>query len=530
MNLVNKYANPGRSQYWDNLKGILIILVVLGHFLWEYWGLGYSDFILKFIYLFHMPAFAYVSGFLSKSENSRSKEKIIRLLLMYLIFNSTIMILHNFLFEPYFTFISPYYSYWFLISLIIWRLTIKYLANIKGILLMLTAAAFLIGFWSDVTNVFAISRTIVFYPFFFIGYSQNLEKITAQLNTRKISDYLKGMLLIIIAAGISFFIIENTDLLSQTNMVMDTYTSVMDFIARFAFFDVSLFMIGGITILTSNRQIPLLSRLGRNSLAIYVLHRPITFIFVLMFPKENYSELFVLYALIATAITVSLLGLDVVSGKLNSFFDKIAYFLTSGLGDITPKRKRLWNIIVSLSIVLFLAQPIIITLVNSKNGDQDGSNSSEFPIHRTLTSEQKEAIENSVSLAFVGDLILLQGQVENAYDEVSMKYNFDPMFEYAKKYLDEADYAIGIFEGPTAGAEAGYSTSNYDDGIPMALNFPDSFAKAVKDSGIDFVSTANNLLLDKGIEGAYRTQRILEEAGLSYTAHMEPQKKRILSK
>jgi poly-gamma-glutamate capsule biosynthesis protein CapA/YwtB (metallophosphatase superfamily)/lysophospholipase L1-like esterase len=141
-------------------------------------------------------------------------------------------------------------------------------------------------------------------------------------------------------------------------------------------------------------------------------------------------------------------------------------------------------------------------------------NNSSRAMHKVMTSKQKSDLKDAVSIAFVGDLILLQDQVRKAYSDFSGAYEFDSMFEYASKYLTEADLAIGIFEGPTAGEEAGYSTSNYDDGIPLYLNYPDSFAKAVKDSGIDLVSTANNHLLDKGEEGALRTLDILDEVGL----------------
>lgn len=511
------YTKLDRSQYWDNFKGILIVLVVLGHYLWEYWGLGYADFILKFIYLFHMPAFAFVSGFLSKSENSRSKQKILRLAMIYIIFNTLIMILHNLFFDPYHALLTPFYSYWFIISLICWRIGIKYLENIKHILLIATAASFLIGFWNDVTNVLAISRTIVFFPFFLIGYKRN-QKIQAGSNSsKKAADYIKGLLLAIIASMTAYFIIGRTEILTETNIVMDAYTSVDDFITRFVVFDVSLIMIGCLVLLTGNRHLPLLSRLGRNSLPIYVLHRPFTLLFVLLFPRENYSNEFIVYSVLAAATTVTLLGLDVVAVKLNQWLDRIYIFLTEGLDGVSPTRKKLWGMTTSLLIILFLSQPIITALLPNKTGAHKSSGNSEYPIHKQITKEQEEMIRDSLSLAFVGDLILLQGQVENAYDETAREYNFNPMFEYARMYLDEADLAIGIFEGPAAGEEAGYSTSNYGDGIPLALNFPDSFIKAVKDSGIDLVSTANNHLLDQGVEGAYSTKEKLKAAGLLQT-------------
>lgn len=50
-----------RLIYLDTLKGMLIILVVLGHC-----GTALSTGLLSSIYAFHMPLFILVSGYLSK--------------------------------------------------------------------------------------------------------------------------------------------------------------------------------------------------------------------------------------------------------------------------------------------------------------------------------------------------------------------------------------------------------------------------------------------------------------------------------
>ena len=138
-----------------------------------------------------------------------------------------------------------------------------------------------------------------------------------------------------------------------------------------------------------------------------------------------------------------------------------------------------------------------------------------FFLPPVMTAQEKQRIHNSFRLLFCGDLILLEDQVKRARH--GQDYIFDDMFEYTRKYIQSADLAIGVFEGPTAGQEAGYSTSNYGDGKALALNFPDSFAEAVKRAGFDLVTTANNHLLDKGREGAFRTLDVLDKIGLQHT-------------
>ena len=94
------------------------------------------------------------------------------------------------------------------------------------------------------------------------------------------------------------------------------------------------------------------------------------------------------------------------------------------------------------------------------------------PIFPILSEDQQERLSKAIRLTFTGDLLLLKDMVENGYDASSGRYNFDSMFKYVKEYYDEADCNIGVFEGPVAGADKGYSTSCFNDGIPFYLIFP----------------------------------------------------------
>ncbi|MGN0993171.1 MAG: CapA family protein [Bacilli bacterium] len=133
-----------------------------------------------------------------------------------------------------------------------------------------------------------------------------------------------------------------------------------------------------------------------------------------------------------------------------------------------------------------------------------------------IISDNKDE-DSYVSISYVGDLILLKDQVKFSYDSVLKKYNFDYMFEKAKSYFSESDYTIGVFEGPVSNSKLGYSTSNYGDGNKIYLGYPTEFADAVKSSGIDFVSTANNHLMDKGKKGVFNTIDYLDKIGLNHT-------------
>lgn len=57
-----------RDSQMDNIKAILLFLVALGHTLDVYkdvWNV--NMYLMKYIYLFHMPLFAFITGYFTKN-------------------------------------------------------------------------------------------------------------------------------------------------------------------------------------------------------------------------------------------------------------------------------------------------------------------------------------------------------------------------------------------------------------------------------------------------------------------------------
>ena len=118
-----------RSVYWDNIKGLLMLLTVFAHILYQLQSNSSAiNSIVDYIYMFHMPAFVFVCGYFGKSENSHSFGAIIKLLFLYFIFNSVMGFVYGFD-----SLLKPMYSYWFLIALVVWRLTAHHIAVFKEI-------------------------------------------------------------------------------------------------------------------------------------------------------------------------------------------------------------------------------------------------------------------------------------------------------------------------------------------------------------------------------------------------------------
>lgn len=140
-----------------------------------------------------------------------------------------------------------------------------------------------------------------------------------------------------------------------------------------------------------------------------------------------------------------------------------------------------------------------------------------FPIvHDIITDDQICKLKESIRISFIGDLILLRDMIQTAWDSNKNSYDFHHMFLEVQDILQKSNLSIGVLEGPLAGSMYSYSTSTFVDNIPIRLNFPDSFATAIKEAGVDVVSLANNHLYDCEKEGLIRTIHVLDEIGLNH--------------
>ena len=121
--------------------------------------------------------------------------------------------------------------------------------------------------------------------------------------------------------------------------------------------------------------------------------------------------------------------------------------------------------------------------------------------------------QDIVSISYVGDLQVLMDQVSYSYDEDNLKYDFSYMFERVNRYFADSDYTIGVFGGLVESKKK----SKYGDSNNLYLKVLEDFSGDVKASGVDFVSMANNHLLDNGLEGVYKTIDYFNEINLQNT-------------
>ena len=117
-----------------------------------------------------------------------------------------------------------------------------------------------------------------------------------------------------------------------------------------------------------------------------------------------------------------------------------------------------------------------------------------------------------------GDVMVHQRQLNCARGEDGI-YDFHPQFERIAEALTDADYTIANLETTVGDLGAAYS------GFPV-FNSPDTLLDAMRDAGIDFLTLANNHILDRRMEGLRVTVDNVERLGFDHAgANRSPEER-----
>ncbi len=124
----------------------------------------------------------------------------------------------------------------------------------------------------------------------------------------------------------------------------------------------------------------------------------------------------------------------------------------------------------------------------------------------------------TISITAVGDLMCHSPQYDYARVE-NDSFDFRPVYKYVKPYLDNSDLTMGNLE--TVIAVKGYKYSGY----PM-FNSPAAYVTALKSTGFNLITTANNHALDKGVKGVASTIEHLKVNNINYVGTFRSQRDR----
>ena len=171
--MVESEIKRGRIPKWDNVKGVLILLVVIGHMVEENVGQSTAcKAIFLFIYSFHMPLFIFCSGYFYSDK--RIKEKVffylcVGILLLIMTFAERVFICGR---SGGLDFVNVDGAAWYMFAMAAWVLITYGLRGQQTVLILgfsLLLGCFS-GYDSDIGDFLVLSRIIVYYPFYLTGH------------------------------------------------------------------------------------------------------------------------------------------------------------------------------------------------------------------------------------------------------------------------------------------------------------------------------------------------------------------------
>ena len=259
-----------RNYTFDNIKGILIILVVFGHILA---GDGNSNLNIfgvthYVIYAVHMPMFIFISGFFSKSNYSL-KKFIKGVIIPYITFD-ILFNLFNFAGGGDYNFIIVIADnvYWYILCIGLMRVLNKYTKNsIIVVFISIAISAFYYFAPENIWRVLSLGRVFLMYPLFYIGVNIK-EEYLSFINNKKILSVSIAILCVI-----SELVLLYSGIVTTHWATHNQPTSIIDLLLKY--FYMTVFTSGcfiGLLALTPNKVLPIISKCGRNSVMIYLIH------------------------------------------------------------------------------------------------------------------------------------------------------------------------------------------------------------------------------------------------------------------
>lgn len=268
-------------QIWaDSLKGILILLVVLGHAIQGVYSENVeSNHFWNVIYSFHMPAFFAISGYFVKLAGGGYKwltKRVWQLLVPYLVWCFLkLLLIQEINLSSIIKIVTEPVSFWFLWVLFwVWlvfqlSLYLHQKSKAKFNYTSVVFALILIGMMAVFnTKIFGFHLIAYYFSFYALGYYMG------QCNLFKISSRwsLVGLFAVwfILALGWSMHSLPTwmpTIPFVPTTMTQLAYRFITAFVAIIVMLNVSPLLLSG-----AGKEYALMSKLGFFSLGIYVTH------------------------------------------------------------------------------------------------------------------------------------------------------------------------------------------------------------------------------------------------------------------
>ncbi|MGI2328984.1 CapA family protein [Planococcus sp. YIM B11945] len=153
---------------------------------------------------------------------------------------------------------------------------------------------------------------------------------------------------------------------------------------------------------------------------------------------------------------------------------------------------------------------VIMVLLVAGCASHQGSPATDSQNRKTpVATVPEELVKTSTaSLSAIGDVLIHDSVYLDA--ETESGYDFNPMFEKVKPYLERSDITVANSESIIGGSDIGVSTY-------PSFNSPYEVGDALKNAGIDVVSMANNHTLDRGEKAVKNAINYWDKIGIAHS-------------
>ena len=279
-----------RLPFYDNLKFILIALVLIGHFSGMLIEHDYPLKVLRrWIYLFHMPAFLFVGGIFAKKLCTPQKGLRINVIAFYLVMAFLLytgLWLEKRIWDPTLDYdlITMGSIPWYFVAMAALGTSTAVVSKIRGglktVIPLSVLVAVLAPFNAGFGDFLVLGRICAYAPFYFFGYFLSASDFASFVGKARRMKWpvVVAVLLMVLLYWALFSLPKNiTGTMSglatghNTYDDMKSFPSSIDAIIRFADIIIAAVMILAISLLTPTKRV-LFTDLGSRTLQVYFMH------------------------------------------------------------------------------------------------------------------------------------------------------------------------------------------------------------------------------------------------------------------
>lgn len=310
-------AEKTRDYLFDNIRSLMLILVVAGHTIDPFIESQDSLFryIMQYIYLFHMPMFAFVTGYFTKDTERAWEGAVKKVLVPYIVIQTAYILMAEIMmwlglvsyngdvFKP--SIFLPTSPLFYLLSVFLWKVFAKDIDKLRFPVLFSVVSGVLISIMNNDSFHMAYGSTFSLMVFYVLG-----TKCTKK-HIEKIRNMPRLAALCVMLAGI----IPSVYLPYNFRNVRFTYhyvglDNLEGILYRLLFYCIALMMMAAIINLMPSKK-NVFSKIGANSIIVYAGSTfTAPFLYLMIAARLSLS----------TNIYINLLGIIIFSLFITLFF------------------------------------------------------------------------------------------------------------------------------------------------------------------------------------------------------------------